>query len=169
MNSDPSEWFRNQLTVSGGGFAWAVGEVPAERQQREPPQREPLHAPDQWSAARHVFHMLFYEREMVLPTMRLWLDRPFDAAAAPDEDVAWDSLAPVAEMLDQFRQVRAEQVDLLAEFPASAWSETRETVWGEVTLHWVVTKTYQHTAEHIHHVLNLALFWEVSPTQPRLH
>ena len=164
MNSDPSEWFRNQLIHSGASFAWAGGEVPAERQQREPP-----HTPGQWSAARHVFHMMFYEREMALPTMRLWLDQPFDAATAPDEDVAWDSLASVVEMLDQFRQVRAEQVDLLAEFPASAWNETRETVWGEVTLHWVVTKTYQHTAEHTHHVLNLALFWEVSPAQPRLH
>ncbi|MBM2847059.1 MAG: hypothetical protein HW418_1, partial [Anaerolineales bacterium] len=40
------------------------------------------------------------------------------------------------------------------------WEETRRAVWGPVTLRWVVTKTYQHTAEHTHDVLSLALYWD---------
>jgi hypothetical protein len=152
-----SEWFQNQLSTGGTGFAWAIGQVLADRQRREPPA-----GLGHWSAARHVFHMLFYEREMALPSMNLWQGRSFDAATAPDEDVAWDSQAPVSEMLAQFNQVRAEQVALAAAMPDAAWDETRATIWGPMTLQWVVTKTLQHTAEHTHQVLSLALFWEAA-------
>jgi len=164
MTSNLTDWFNHHLDTSGAAFVWAVEQVPAERRQREPAAEL-----GEWSAARHLFHMLFYEREMVLPTMRLWLGEAFDPAGAPDEDVAWDSQATVADMLDQFRQGRVEQLELLRSLPEAAWSETNETAWGEVTLKWLVTKTFQHTAEHTHHVLTLALFWEVVPAQPRLH
>ena len=46
----------------------------------------------------------------------------FDAAAAPDEDVAWDSQASTANLLEQFRQVRAEQLALLAELPTKGYT-----------------------------------------------
>ena len=35
-----------------------------------------------------------------------------------------------------------------------------ETNWGPVPLFWVVSKTYQHTAEHISDLLRIALFWD---------
>ena len=33
-------------------------------------------------------------------------------------------------------------------------------IWGPVTLSWVVSKTYQHTAEHTGDILRIALFWD---------
>jgi hypothetical protein len=158
------EWFKSQLATSADAFAWAVAQVPADRQQREPPNG--LGA---WTAARHVFHLLFYEREIALPAMRLWLGQSYDAAAAPDEDIAWDSKAASADLLEQFRQVRAEELALLADMPETAWTEERPTAWGKPTLQWVVTKTLQQTAEHTHLVLSLALYWEAAPAQPRAH
>ena len=50
---------------------------------------------------------------------------------------------------------------LPSQFDDQLWHEPRETeFWGTVTLLWVVTKTYQHTSEHIHDVLRMALFWD---------
>ena len=156
-------WFQTQLEASSAGFAWTVAQVPADRQDREPPA--PLGA---WSAARHVFHMLFYEREVALPNWGLWLGRNLNLdAVVPDEDIAWDSQAPVAGLLAQWQQGRAALLALLPQFAEAAWDETRPAVWGAVTLRWVVSKTYQHTAQHLHEVLALALDWDAAEAQAR--
>jgi hypothetical protein len=158
-----SVWFQTQLEASSAGFAWAVAQVPAERQDREPPA--PLGA---WSAARHIFHMLFYEREVALPNWNVWLDHPLNRdAVGPDEDIAWDSRAEAAALLAQWQQGRAALLALLPQFAETAWDEARPTVWGDMTLRWVVSKTYQHTAQHIHEVLALALDWEAVEALPR--
>jgi hypothetical protein len=62
--------------------------------------------------------------------------------------------------LAQFRKVRSEQLALLPQFKDSRWKETREAVWGPMALRWVVSKTYQHTAEHTNDVMQMALFWD---------
>jgi hypothetical protein len=152
---DASAWFQTQLRAGAEGFAWAVSQVPAERRLRAPPE-----GLGEWTLARHVFHLLFYEREVALPSMRLWLGETPKRAAGPDEDVAWDPRAPVDGLLAEFQHGRAAQIELLPQLPATAWGEPRATRWGDQTLHWVMTKTYQHTAEHLHDVLSLALFWD---------
>jgi hypothetical protein len=159
---DLSAWFQTQLQAGGQGFAWAVAQVPPERQMRTPPP-----GLGEWSAARHAFHLLFYERELALPSMRAWLGQPFDRAELPDEDVAWDARAAVPDLLAQFEQVRAAQLEVLRGLPAGVWEAPRMAVWGEVPLRWVMTKTFQHTAEHTHNVLSLALYWDVVGGQPR--
>jgi len=158
-----SAWFQTQLAASSAGLAWAVAQVPADRQDREPPA--PL---GQWSAARHVFHLLFYEREVALPNWNLWLGQALNLeAVVPDEDIAWDSQAPMAALLAQWQAGRAALLALLPQFSDAAWDETRPSVWGDVTLRWVVTENYQHTAQHLHEVLSLALFWDTAEAQAR--
>ena len=56
--------------------------------------------------------------------------------------------------------MREEQLALLGQLSTSAWEEPRECMWGLVTLKWVVSKTFQHTAEHTHDVMMLVLFWD---------
>ncbi len=68
-------------------------------------------------------------------------------------------------MLIAFRQVRAEQIALLPRVDRSAWEEPRDALWGAVTLRWVLTKTFQHTCEHTHDVLRMALWWGGQPTR----
>jgi hypothetical protein len=148
-------WFARQFQASLDGFCWAIEQMPIERRDVTPGPRQA------WTAARHAFHLLQYERFVALPSMRQWL-----GAALPDddaflhEDEAWTEGGPIETTLPQLRAVRAEQIALLPKFPEGAWRETREAVWGPVTLLWVATKTYQHTCEHTHGVLSMHLFWD---------
>lgn len=151
--ADPVAWFARQFQASLDGFCWAIEQMPAEHRSVTAGPRQP------WTAARHVFHMLLYERAVALPSMRQWLGaaKPDDSAFLA-EDAEWATGWPIESTLPQLRAVRAEQIALLPLFPRAAWGETRDAVWGAVTLLWVATKTYQHTCEHTHDVLSMHLF-----------
>jgi hypothetical protein len=152
-----SVWFSEHLKSSAEEFIWAVEQVPAERRTMAPPSTRL----GERSVARHVFHLLAYEEHIALPAMRVWLGDPFPSIDHLDEDALWqEHTMDLQQMLEKFREVRAAQIELLIDLPDSAWQETREALWGPVTLRWVLTKTFQHTAEHIHNVLTLALFWD---------
>lgn len=161
---DLTQWFDEQLTASADGFVWAVEQVPAERHYVKPPRES-----EEWSVARHVFHLFYYEQTVVLPTMRQWLGDPLpsnDRTYYQNEDEEWKKNGQdISNLLTKFRAVRAEQLLLLPDFNLETWEEKHDTVWGSVTLKWVVTKTYQHTCEHIHNVLRLALFWDMFAEQ----
>lgn len=154
---DLTQWFSTHLDTSAEGFLWAVDQVPAERRLATPPE-----GLGEWNVARHVFHMLYYEQLIALPSMKIWLGEPFTLTDEEyDEDAAWGDGKELEPMLADFRAVRAEQLVLLPNFNEQIWEETRPTIWGDVTLKWVVTKTFQHTNEHTHDVLRLALFWDM--------
>jgi hypothetical protein len=96
-----------------------------------------------------------------LPSMRQWLGGTIPFLDDKDEDRDWSkSHEKVEGLLEKFRIVRAEQIALLPNFDDAAWSTTCEAVWGPVTLLWVISKTYQHTAEHINDVMRIGLFWD---------
>jgi hypothetical protein len=153
---DLSEWFTRQLDASAEGFLWSIEQVPPRRRLVTPPA--PL---GEWNVARHLFHMVYYEQLIALPSMKLWLGVPFSLTDEEyDEDAAWGNGKEIDPMMAEFRAVRAEQIVLLQEFSERLWEETRPTIWGDKTLKWVVTKTYQHTNEHTHDVLRMALFWD---------
>jgi hypothetical protein len=153
---DLSVWFHSQLQASAEGFIWGVEQIPLERRYARPPG--PL---GDWTAARHVFHMAYYERTIALPSMRQWLGEPCPSVDDDDEDRAWGDGKDLDSLVAQFWAVRSEQIMLLPRFDPALWEEQREAVWGPVTLRWVVSKTYQHTCEHSHDVLRLALFWDM--------
>ena len=154
---DLSQWFSTHLDTSAEGFLWAIEQVPPERRLIRPP--EPL---GEWNVARHLFHMMYYEQVIALPSMQLWLDDSLTMTDERyDEDAAWGKGREIEPMLADFRTVRAEQIVLLPKINEQQWEEKRATVWGDMTLKWVVTKTFQHTNEHTHDVLRLALFWDM--------
>ena len=158
---DLSTWFDNQLRSSLDGFVWAVRQVPEERLYIRPPI-----ALGEWSAAQHLFHMLDYESRLVLPSMAQWLGVP---PVLPQEDEHDFEKEPprVEERLVQFERVRQAQINLLPKFEPADWDLVkRTTFWGDVSLYWLVCKTYQHTAEHMHNVLSLTLFWDTTIRRP---
>jgi hypothetical protein len=108
--------------------------------------------------------MYFYEQEVALPSRRQWLGEPHpDDSRYQHEDEYFEQSAAslsLADLLERFCAVREEQIALLGQLPVSAWEEPREYVWGPVTLKWVVSKTFQHTAEHTHDVMRLVLVWD---------
>jgi hypothetical protein len=151
-----SEWFHDQLQASADGFVWGALQVPNARRNIRPPDEEL----GEWTAARHIFHMVFYEKNFALPRMRTWLGEPLPVEGI-EEDTAWaEGSYNFESLLDEFKKVRDEQIQLLAKFDEQAWNLTRETAWGPVKLSWVVSKTYQHTAEHTSDILRIALFWD---------
>lgn len=155
-----SAWFRKHLQASADGFIWGIGQVPAERLYLLPPA-----SLGDWPAARHVFHMLYYERTIALPSMGQWLGGPGlsdQELRELDEDAAWAEGHEIGDLKKEFRAVRDEQIGLLSELSEEAWHEKREAVWGPVSLLWVVSKTYQHTAEHTNDLLRIALFWDLA-------
>jgi hypothetical protein len=151
-----STWFQQQLQVSADGFSWAVTQVPPVRLYCQPPQ-----GLGEWTAARHLFHMLDYERQIALPVMQQWLGAA-EVLVNWDEEAGWRANcgAPIEDLLDQFRAVRSEQIGLLSQFSEHAWHELQMTGWGPIPLLWLVSKTYQHTNEHTSDVLRMALFWD---------
>lgn len=150
-----AKWFDYQLRSTLDGFLWAVQQLPSERLYALPPT--PL---GEWSAAQHVFHMLVYEQKSALPSMYQWLGSPPVAREADSKKIEQE-LPPIEEMLSQFRQVRESEIGLLPRFEDGDWNSNRPTTfWGEVSLYWLVCKTYQHTTEHTHDILRLGLFWD---------
>ena len=108
-----------------------------------------------------MFHLAWYEQEIALPSMQQWLAGPCPDEGQIDEDAAWaTNTAALEALLAAFRDVRAQQLELLPELAAVDWESVRDTLWGPMPLRWVVTKTYQHMAEHINDVLRIALFWD---------
>jgi hypothetical protein len=158
---DPAAWFTTHLQASADGLVWGVEQVPPARRVIRPPGPHDGPSPlGEWTVARHVFHMLYYEQHCALPSMRQWLHEPMPSMNAYDEDGAWDPSQSIDELISGFQRVRAAQIALIPRFAPAAWDETRDAVWGPVTLRWVVSKTYQHTAEHTNDILRIALFWD---------
>ena len=149
---DSTQWFEYQLQSTLDGFLWAVRQVPNDRWSALPPT--PL---GEWSVAQHVLHLFEYERDLALPSMHQWLGAPPAVRKAAHENETFT----VEFMLTQFEQVREAEIAHLRQFDQEQWTSNQNTTfWGEVSLFWLVSKTYQHTLEHTHDILRLALFWD---------
>ena len=156
-SDDLAAWFDQQLQASTAGFIWAVEQVPPERRSRRPPN---LWGLGEWTVLRHMFHLIVYEETMALPSMRQWLGDPMPAVEEGDEDIAWGAGHELDSLLVRLNAVRAAQRALLPHFDREQWEEGRAAIWGTVSLHWVMSKTYQHAAEHTSDVLKIGLFWD---------
>ena len=153
---DTTQWFHDQLLASADSFVWGSEQVPSARQNIIPPD-----GLGEWTAARQVFHLGYYERTFALPHMRQWCGDARPPTSGLNEDAIWkENQANVERLVADFRKVRMEQVALLSKFNDNTWNTALETVWGTVTLRWVVSKTYQHTMEHTSNILRIALFWD---------
>ena len=153
-----SNWFSIHLKSSAEGFAWAIERVPAARWYDPPPG--PL---GEWTAARHLFHLHYYEEHLALPGMQQWLGAPLPPEGAwQDDDDAWAAVTDKSPqgLLASFQKVRQEQIDLLEALSGADWQTPRETLWGARPLAWVVTKTFRHTYEHGDTLMRMALWWE---------
>ena len=112
-----SQWFHDQLHASADGFVWGAQQVPNARRNVRPPE-----ALGEWTAARHIFHMVFYEQNIALPAMHQWLGKPLPLEGVA-EDAAWgEGSDNVESLLAEFTKVRDEQIQLLTRFDVLAWN-----------------------------------------------
>ena len=148
-------WYLEQLRNLGELFTWSIEQVPPERLALSPPP--PF---GEWSTLRHVFHMVYNETEIVLPRIGQWQGGPKPPGGAYEEEAAWGKIEDPSTLIETFTAVRAEQIKLIMGIDAGLLHEVRETTMGPATLKWVITKSIQHTAEHINDILRMALFWD---------
>jgi hypothetical protein len=149
------DFFRRQIEANTEVLAWAVTEVGEARLHTAPPALL-----GEWHAARHLFHLLYYEREVAVPSLRLWFGAAYPDFGGYNEAAAWDGAPHAEAALALMEGLRAEQLDMLAKAGDALWMEVRQTPWGERTLYWVVSKTLQHALEHTNNLLKIALLWE---------
>lgn len=156
----------DRLESTLNDLRWAVAQVPPEREGRRPPP-----ALGDWSVRRQLYHLWFYEHHIALPQIRyaLGLRGPLAPGEVPDEDLSWPREVPAATWLARLEEVRQETLALIRPIPSEVWSRpVPGTVWGTRTLAWIVTKTIQHTYEHMTTILQIALFWEMAAAfEPR--
>ncbi|KAB8142224.1 DinB family protein [Chloroflexia bacterium SDU3-3] len=156
--NDYAAWFRTQLRSSADGLIWGIYQLSAQQRYHAPPQPEYFGA---WPAARHLWHVASYERDLALPSMRQWLGAPMPAADAwKDSDETWELAAaqPFEQLVEAFQTVRGEQIALLDELADADWETPRATLWGERPLRMVVSKTFQHTYEHADTILRMGIW-----------
>ena len=155
----PTGWFANQLRTTAEGLVWGVRQMPSERLYASPPAPDKL---GEWSAARHLFHVCYYERGVALPYLRYWLGGPYPTAEGYDEARDWGdgSGHDIEELLAQLQALRVEQISLLPPDDSPIWHEARDTVWGHWTLYRVISKSYQHSVQHMSDIQKIAMLWE---------
>lgn len=167
---DHAQSFTTLLQSGTDILLWALQQVPEDRLYTVAAKR-----PESWPVARHILHIQYQEEQVVLPCMRRWLHDEYAALyqaedekrieryrdyalLVHDEEIAWQQAPDIEMRQEKFRAGRKEQITLLARLTPGVWEETRETVWGQVTLRWTITKTYQHTLEHSNDILKHALY-----------
>lgn len=158
-----SQWFRACLTNGADELIWALGEVPEDRRRIVPPSLS------DWPAHRHLYHLWLYERYGPLLAMPRWLpDSTAETEAVRQEayqmwesqDSQWQTV-DWDELIVRFQENRAAQIALLDRYNEADWSRVMPTLlWGDQSLKWVVTKTFQHAMEHTNTVMQIVLFWE---------
>jgi hypothetical protein len=107
-----------------------------------------------------LFHLLYYEREVVLPSLSLWFGAPYPTFEGYDEAAAWANAPHTDVVLAELRSVRSAELALVRDSDSTLWGKVRHTPWGQRTFYWVVSKTLQHALEHTNNLLKIALLWE---------
>lgn len=154
------EWFLSQLQSSAEGFERGFWAVP-ERLRREPPIDAAYMGT--WPATRHVWHVTEYERYVALSNMRIWTgEEQLDRGSWLDNDETWIVNSNVSDkvLIERFWEVRLQELERVKMLQHVDWDECRDTGWGQKSLAWVVTKTWQHTWEHGDTLLRMGLWWE---------
>lgn len=164
-NNGVTAIFRQHIQSSADGLIYAIEQIPTGRLFITPHP-----AFGAWSAARILFHVTYYERQLVLPQMKIWLHNntltleQLEAQWEQEEQVwrAAGSKQNLSSLLTDFRAVRDDQLQLIDLVRESLWAEVKDTVWGQVSLRWVMVKTYQHTLEYTDTLLKMALNWDMT-------
>ena len=150
------QWFQDQLQASAEGLFGLHNKY-----EKHDNAFSHLKVSANGASRRHIFHMALYEQTYAFPSMRQWLGEAPPSLKGVDEDVAWgEGRDDIEIMLSEFKQLRIEQVALFPKYDVVHVEMSNKTFWERVTLSWVVSKTFQHTAEHTSDVMQIALFWD---------
>jgi hypothetical protein len=112
-----------------------------------------------WGAIEHLAHLRDWE-EVALDRVRAVLGQDRPELPAFDDDL-WPierdySNRNAERMAAEFAQMRGDLVAAVERAPAAAWErEGIHGVAGPITLRWLLTRQYDHAADHIRQVRDL--------------
>lgn len=154
---DP-RWLADRLVETVEEVARFVADIPLERRLLRPPAPGGFARLGDWSAHRHLFHLVHYDRYFALPALQSAVDGRLAATERQSEVGTYDERVSCEDLIGELQALRREQHNLLSRADGDALAKTVEP-WGKSAL-WSVAKTVQHTAEHIHALASIALFWD---------
>lgn len=151
-----TQFFVRHLQSSSDALLWAVDQVPSGRHHVLP-----LPVFGDTPIIRLVFDQLWHERSIFLPYLRWWAGGSEPEGLLEDVEHVWaTSNHSMSEFLSSFQTERAESIQIVAGFTDDLWYTRRSTLWGDVSLKWVVTHTLQLTLDLTSHLMQMALYWD---------
>lgn len=151
------DWLAIELERSVDALQRFLADIPEERCAVAPPSAFGFAPLGGWSAHRHLYHLVHYERHYALPALQAAVDGAEVEGTRPSEDGSYDAALPTMALVDELIALRRAQAANVRR-ATDADLERIAAPWHRPTL-WTVAKTIQHTAEHTHDVGSLALFW----------
>jgi len=153
---EPVLRIQERLTFAVEELIWAAQQIPTGRQHVIP-----LPVFGEWSVARIVFHISWYDANVILPIASAWpnsADIPSDTA---DETQAWEaSQQSVMALIDTIQADHQQIIAVVRERSPEQLQTMAQTSWGEVTLSWVLHHLYQTLLEHTNTLLSMGLYWD---------
>jgi hypothetical protein len=168
MNS--KEFLVEQLSHTRRIIEWTLTLFPEERLWEEPSHESQKNTPEgmesffgKWSALRVLFHLLYYEETVALPSLKFWIGGSPPSYPAPsEEEEKWRNCANKTELIERFRKVREKQMEVIQKIDLTEWESEKLTYYGhgKVSPKWFTAKTIQHTFSHGDKLLRKALYWD---------
>ncbi len=168
MNS--KSFLAEQLNHTRRIIEWTLTLFPEERLWEEPNHELQDNAPEgidsffgKWSALRVLFHLLYYEETIALPSLKYWIGGPLPSyPKSSEEEEMWMLCTSKTELIDRFRKIREKQLDTIKSINPDEWDSEKLEYYGHghVSAYWFVAKTIQHTFSHGDKLLRKALYWD---------
>lgn len=154
------EFLRQELESSARIFIWTVSQIPTGRHNVVP-----LPVFGESSVLRLVYHLVWTERNLIVPMVRQWVtDNEFDPdpyTGALEEKTWMMNDTSMRELLQDFSTRNTLQMRLVNGLEETDWEKRKRTPWGYYTLHWVIANTLQRRMETTNTLLKMSLYWDI--------
>jgi hypothetical protein len=150
------EWILAQITNSVQVLEWALKFIPSERIIQKPP--EDL---GNWSADRHLFHLLYYSINATLPMIQQLFSNIDNISNPEREEQEWNNHSNYQEIINNIIIANKQIIDIAnISMERNIKAEININGLGCVNLEWILSKQFQHNIEHINDIMKFALFWD---------
>jgi len=148
-----------QINNAVDGFVWAAQQIPTGRYNVIP-----LPVFGELSAARRVFHVDWYTANVVKTSLDLWLVPGAQVVhfEPEQEEIDWrQNDQSLSGILEGFQAATNTLMVQIASLDETQLAEIRGTLWGNVSLEWMLTHFYQILIENTNTLVRMSLYWDM--------
>jgi len=148
--------YTSRLTFAGNEFIQVATQIPTGRHHVIP-----LPVFGEWSVARILFHMVWYETNVIWPLISNWGEQDTLSVDADDEAKAWQaSQQAVPTLIVMLEDIHGKIVRHVGTLTVDQLAEEGRTPWGQVQLGWVLLHLHQILLEYTSTLLSMVLYWD---------